>query len=103
MKIEDITKSITEKLGKDEAGKIADDMASLLTLESARIKEIKSKDATIEKLQKDKETLITANGNLLQQISAETEEVLKPKEEKKEERVRIDMRDCFDSKGRFIK
>lgn len=101
MKIEDITKSMTEKLGKEEASKIADDMASLLTLEASRIKEMKSKDDTIEKLQKDKETLISANGNLLQQISAEKEEILTPPKEEKKERERIDLRDCFDEKGRF--
>ena len=103
MKIEDITKSMTEKLGKEEASKIADDFANLLTLDASRIKEMKSKDETISKLQKDKETLITANGNLLQQISAESEEILKPeiKEEKKHEP--FDMRSVFDEKGRFKK
>lgn len=101
MKIEDITKSMTEKLGKDEASKIADDMANLLSLEASRVKEIKSKDDTISKLQKDKETLITANGNLLQQISAEKEEILSPKVEKEEVKEAFDMRSVFDEKGRF--
>lgn len=101
MKIEEITKSINEKLGKDEASKIADDMASLLTLDSGRVKELKTKSDEIEKLKKDKEMLIQANANLYQQISQETEEILKPevKEEKKHEP--FDMRSVFDEKGRF--
>jgi hypothetical protein len=101
MKIEDITKSMTEKLGKDEASKIADDFASLLTLEASRLKEMKEKDATIDKLQKDKETLITANGNLLQQISSETEDILKPEIKEEVKHEPFDMRNCFDEKGRF--
>lgn len=101
MKIEDITKSINEKLGKEEASKIADDMASLLTLDSGRIKELQSKNDEIAKLKKDKEMLIEANGNLYQQISQENESILNPeiKEEKKKEP--FDMRSVFDEKGRF--
>ena len=101
MKIEDVTKSINEKLGKAEAGKIADDMASLLTIEAGRLKEIKAKDEEIAKLKKDKDMLIEANGNLFMQISQENEEILKPevKEEKKHEP--FDMRSVFDEKGRF--
>lgn len=104
MKIEDITKSINKKLGKDEAGKIADDMASLLTLESARLQDIKAKEEEIAKLKSDKEMLITANGNLLQQISVQEEEVLSPKRESEpEEKKPFDFRSVLDDKGRFIK
>lgn len=103
MKIEDITKSINEKLDKTEAGKIADDVANLLSLESSRLKDIKAKDDEIAKLRKDKEMLIEANGNLLQQISAENEEILSPKIEEPEKRTPFDMRDVFDEKGHFKK
>lgn len=102
MKIEDITNSITKKLGKEEAGKIADDVANLLSLEKSRLLDIDKKDQEIAKLKNDKEMLITANGNLLQQISAEQEDVLIPKkEETREERKKFDMRDAFDEKGHF--
>lgn len=101
MKIEDITNSISKKLGKDESGKIADDIANLLSLDSARMQDIKKKDQEIEKLKSDKEMLVTANGNLLQQISMSTEDILEPKEEKKEEIKPFDMRSVFDEKGRF--
>lgn len=101
MKIEDITNSISKKLGKEESGKIADDIANLLSLDSARIKDIEKKDQEIEKLKSDKEMLVNANGNLLQQISMSTEDILEPKEEKKEEIKPFDMRSVFDEKGRF--
>lgn len=100
MKMEDITKSISEKLGEAEASKIADDMASLLTLDSGRIKEMKNKDSEIAKLKKDKEMLIQANANLFQQISQETEDILEPKVEEKPKEP-FDMRSVFDEKGRF--
>lgn len=104
MKIEEITKSINEKLDKTEAGKIADDVANLLSLESARLKDIKSKDEEIAKLRKDKEMLIEANGNLLQQISAENEEILNPKPAEEKKRIEpFDMRSVFDEKGHFKK
>ena len=99
--MEEITKSINEKLGKEFASKIADDMASLITLDSGRLKELKSKSDEIEKLKKDKEMLIEANANLFQQISQETEDILSPEIKEEKPRERFDIRDAFDEKGRF--
>ena len=101
MELKEITDKLQEKLGKEESGKIADDIANLLSLDSARIKDIEKKDQEIEKLKSDKEMLVNANGNLLQQISMSTEDILEPKEEKKEEIKPFDMRSVFDEKGRF--
>lgn len=104
MKIEEITKSINEKLGKEEASKIADDMASLITLDSGRQKELKAKNDEIEKLKKDKDMLIEANSNLYLQVSQAEEKILEPelKEENKKKEP-FDMRSVFDEKGRFKK
>lgn len=101
MKFDDIKKSMEEKLGKENSSIIADDMASLITLNTEREKTLKARNDEIEKLKKDKETLITANGNLLQQISAESEEILKPKKEEKEEKKPFNFKSVFDSKGNF--
>lgn len=104
MNMEEKIKEMQKKLGKDEAGKIADDFASLLSYDSARSSEIKKKEAEITKLKSDKEMLITANGNLLQQIASESEEILNPKEKEKEEpKKAFDFRSAFDSKGNFIR
>lgn len=102
MNFEETLTKMQEKIGKDNAGKIADDIASLLSYENSRNKDLKKKDNEIEKLRKDKDMLIEANGNLLQQISVEDEEILKtPKEEEKKKPINI--RDAFDKNGNFIK
>ena len=104
MKFEDIRKSMEKKLGKENSSLIADDMASLITLNSEREKSINTQNEEIEKLKKDKETLIQANGNLLQQISQESEDIFKPKlKEEKEEIKPFNFRDMFDSKGNLKK
>ena len=96
MNIEEYTNKIQEKLGKEEAGKIADDIASILTYDNMLQKDIKSKDDEIVKLKKDKEMLIEANGNLLQQIPLGKEE----KEEKTVEEPRnFDFKSIFDRNG----
>lgn len=103
MNFEETLTKMQEKLGKDEAGKIADDIASLLSYENSRNKDIKKKDNQIEKLTKDKEMLIEANGNLLQQVSSQTEEILQTKPQEEEKPQKIDIRTAFDKNGNFIK
>ena len=101
MKFEETLEKMQEKLGKENASKIADDIASLLSYENSRNKDIKKKEDTIDKLTKDKEMLIEANGNLLQQVSSQSEEILEVKEEEKPKK--IDIRSAFDKNGNFIK
>lgn len=103
MKFEDIRKNIDKKLGKENSSLIADDMASLITFNSEREKAINTRDEEIEKLKRDKEMLIEANGNLLQQVNQVSEEVLKPKTEEKQEKKSFNFRDMFDEKGNFKK
>ncbi len=95
MKIEEYTNKIQEKLGKEEAGKIADDLASILTYDHELQKNIKEKDEEITKLKKDKDMLIEANGNLLQQVPFGKEE----KKEEKEEPRNFDFKTVFDKNG----
>ena len=97
MNIEEYTNKIQEKLGKTEAGKIADDIANLLTYDSKLQKDIKTKDDEIAKLRKDKDMLIEANGNLLQKVPFGKEEI---KEESKQEEVKnFDFKSVFDKNG----
>lgn len=95
MNLEEFTNSIQEKIGKDESGKIADDIAKILTYDNKMKKDIKDRDDEITKLKKDKEMLIEANGNLLQSIPMGKEEVKKQEDEKKP----FDFRTIFDEKG----
>ena len=96
MNIEEYTSKIQEKLGKDEAGKIADDIANMLTYDSKLHKDIKDRDEEITKLRKDKEMLIEANGNLLQQVAFGKEE---SKSEVIEEPKKFDFKSVFDKNG----
>ena len=97
MNIEEYTSRIQEKLGKDEAGKIADDIANMLTYDSKLHKDIKDRDEEITKLRKDKEMLIEANGNLLQQVAFGKEEVKTNNQD--EEIKKFDFKSVFDKNG----
>ena len=104
MKFDEIRNSIEEKLGKENSALIADDMASLITLNSEREKTINDRNEEITKLRKDKDMLINANGNLLQQINQAEEDIFAPKIEKeKEDKKPFDFRAMFDKKGNFKK
>lgn len=104
--LELITKSIQKKLGKETSSKIADDMASILTIKSNYEKQNKEYQDEIKELKNDKEVLITANGNLLQQVSMGKEEDLNPKKEKEENKILakdFNFSAVFDSKGNFLR
>ena len=68
MEIEEITNSIKSKLGDEEAGKIADDLASLLIYDKSQKDKLTEDSSKIQKLQEDKDLLVQANANLLGKI-----------------------------------
>lgn len=96
-----ITSKIEEKLGKDTSATIADDIGVLLT-ENAKTQElIKNQEKEIADLKDRNDKLVSANGNLLQQIPMGKDE--EKKEEKPQEKpVNLSWKDVFDSKGNFI-
>lgn len=97
-----ITSSIEEKLGKDNAGVIADDLGLLLTRNTETVKSIHDKDAEIEALKSRNEKLVTANGNLLQQIPIAKSTPAKKDVEDEEEEKPFSWRDQFNDRGEFI-
>lgn len=104
--IEVITNGIQEKVGKDNAGIIADDIGKIITDNVAMNNLVEEKDKEIEKLKKHNENLLTSNASLLQQISMGEDtslNYLKEKENKKaEEKPKpFDFRTVFDEKGNF--
>lgn len=104
MKFEDIQKSMEKKLGKENSALIADDFATLITYNSEREKTIKDNKEEIDRLKKDKDMLINANGNLLQQINQESEEIFAPKvKEEEKPKEPFNFRNMFDEKGNFKK
>ena len=96
MNIEEYTNKIREKLGEDNSAKIADDIANMLTYDSKLHKDIKDRDEEITRLKKDKDMLIEANGNLLQQVAFGKEE---SKSEVIEEPKKFDFKSVFDKNG----
>ena len=98
MNLSEITGKIQEKLGKEESAKIADDLANIKIFEEANNKVLKEKDDNIEKLGKDKEMLIQANGNLLLQVPQGKESFETKTPEEKQSKI-FDYRSIFDEKG----
>lgn len=98
MNLTEITEKIQEKLGKEESGKIADDIANILIFEESNNKSIDAKNNEINKLKKDKDMLIEANGNLLLHVPQAKEESIV---EEKEEKTPFDYRSIFDEHGKF--
>ena len=85
---EKITKSIQDKLGKENTSLIADDLGKLITDNATMNKDLKQRDERISKLEQDKEALITSNGNLLQQVAMGDESGLINKNEPKNEEAK---------------
>lgn len=100
---EKITKSIQDKLGKENTSLIADDLGKLITDNATMNKDLRGRDEKISKLEQDKEALITSNGNLLQQVKMGDEGSLSNKNEPKDDEPPkpFDYRSVFDEKGNF--
>lgn len=101
MNIDEITNSIKEKLGDEESGKIADDLATLLIHDKSLNDSIQNKDKEIEKLKNDKDLLVSANANLLLKIPAgkESDEEFNSSP-RQEENKPFDFRTIFED-GKF--
>lgn len=100
MNFDDIVNNITDKLGEETTSSIGDDIANLISFQSTQQDELKKRDGEIEKLKKTNDMLVKANGSLLQQVSAYTEEKEEETPKKKEP---LDLRTLFDKNGKFIK
>lgn len=92
---------INEKLGKEAAGKIADNMGVLITDTASVNKELEKKNKSIESLTNDKEMLLRTNASLLQQVGEiDAPDDVHQKEEKKEYKP-LDFKTVFDKNGEF--
>ena len=100
---EKITKSIQDKLGKENTSLIADDLGKLITDNGTMNADLRGRDERISKLEKDKEALITTNANLLQQVAMGDDSSLINTNEPKDDEPKkpFDYRSVFDEKGNF--
>ncbi len=96
----EITTSIEDKLGKDNAAMIADDLGKAITGFETLNKTIQDRDEEIKRLKADKEKLVLANGNLLKQIPVSSEDE-EPEEDKKPSLSNFNFKDAFDEHGNF--
>lgn len=94
-------KGIEQKIGKENYAKMSDDLGVLLTDNENMNNTIASKETKIKQLEDNNELLITANGNLLQQVGMGEE----PTNNKNEEdtKPKFSLKDAFDEKGNFKK
>ena len=94
-----ITDSIEEKIGNENSAIIADDLGKLFTLNKQTIDTISKLESEKTDLVNKNEKLITANGNLLQQIPMQKEEIKQQDDEIKP----FNFRSVFDEKGNIKK
>ena len=101
--LEVITNSIKSKLGDEATALIADDLGTLITKNTQVYNNLLSKNDEITKLKDDKEKLVIANGNLLQQVPMTNPSSKEDKEDKQEDYSNFNFRSLFDEKGIFKK
>ena len=98
MKFENLSKNLEEKIGKENVAKISNEIAEIMSYESEMTNNLKDRDETISKLNSDKEMLIQANGNLMQKLPSQKEEI---KTEAEEIKKSFDYRTLFDENGKL--
>lgn len=102
----ELSKKIQEKLGEESSALIMDDLGILITDNENVNNMIASRDVEIEKQKSLNESLIRTNSSLLQQVGTQGSSVLNKREKEEPEepkRKSFSIKDCFDSKGNFIK
>lgn len=102
MDFNSIVKNMQEKLGEENSSLISDDFASLMTFQNNQEKEISTRNEKIARLEKTNESLVRANGNLLQQVADFTTEDESMSETEVKKPEPLDYRTLFDKNGKFI-
>lgn len=101
--LKDITSSISEKLGEENASIIADDIGKLITANTQTIETINSLNEKVSTLEETNKKLIQANGSLLQQIPAVADYDKHQVEEAPAEKKTFNFMSVFDKNGNFKK
>lgn len=93
--------SMKEKLGEENAALISDDLGNLITKNTEVANMIANKDKEIARLNNLNEKLVSANGSLLQQVSAGFEKNPHDTDEEDTPKKSFNFMDVFDEKGHF--
>ena len=99
--LKDITSSISEKLGEENASIIADDIGKLITANTQTIETINSLEDKVNSLEETNKKLIQANGSLLQQIPAVADYEHHQEEAPEVEKKAFNFHAVFDKNGNF--
>lgn len=95
--------SMKEKLGDENSALISDDLGNLITKNTEVYNMIGNKDKEIANLKSLNEKLVSANGSLLQQVSAGMERSTRGEVDEDTPKKSFNFRDAFDEKGHFKK
>ena len=93
--------SMKEKLGEENSALISDDLGNLITKNTEVYNMMGNKDKEIANLKSLNEKLVSANGSLLQQVSAGFEKNPHERDEEDTPKKSFNFRDAFDEKGHF--
>lgn len=100
---QDKMKSITDKIGEENAALILDEIGILTTDNLNMNNEAAAKDKEIAELKARNSKLLDVNANLLQQVPMAKESDLKPKVKEETKKEHYDFRTAFDQYGNFKK
>ena len=101
--LKDITSSISEKLGEENASIIADDIGKLITANTQTIETINSLKEQVSTLEDTRDKLVKANASLLQQIPAVADYEKHQESAQEEEKKAFNFHAVFDKNGHFRK
>lgn len=93
--------SMKEKLGEENSALISDDLGNLITKNTEVYNMMGNKDKEIANLKSLNEKLVSANGSLLQQVSAGFEKNPHDIDEEDTPKKSFNFMDAFDEKGHF--
>lgn len=93
--------SMKEKLGEENAALISDDLGNLITKNTEVFNTLENKEKEINRLNDLNQKLISANGSLLQQVSAGIERNPHDTEDEDTPTKSFNFMDVFDEKGHF--
>lgn len=99
---EKITQKMKEKLGEENIGIIADDLASLIADNANMNNILEEKENSIKNLEEQNKNILITNGNLLQQVSMSVKDT-EEKEEPNEEIKKFNIKNAFDEKRKFYR
>lgn len=95
--------SMLEKIGNDNSNLILDDVAVFINDNISMNEALEKREKEIQDLKSRNETLQRVNGNLLQQVGTQVQEVKETKNENVADKGKpyFNMQDIFDKNGNF--